>query len=177
MLCLPEIPSASNRGPDLGFASPRLNQPSCGVPAIASRTIQAWINRCPRRVAWECNQGVPGSDPQLPVSGLPRPCGTAYASGDEEVSQVHGESLRMCPGLGTPAGSREPRITVLPMRPSVTLTTSAPATWADFELNPRGPLPHCLRFTPPVARRRCKTHYRPARYVVGRAGFAPAGFR
>src|SRR5215831_6334930 len=44
------------------------------------------------------------------------------------------------------------------------------------ELNPRGPLPRCLRFTSPVARRRCKTRYRPARYGVGRAGFAPAGF-
>jgi hypothetical protein len=48
--------------------------------------------------------------------------------------------------------------------------------WPISELNPRGPLPCCLRFTSPVARRRCKTHYRPARYGVGRAGFTPAGF-
>ena len=36
------------------------------------------------------------------------------------------------------------------------------------ELNPRGPLPRCLRFTSPVARRRCKTHYRlPATALTG----------
>jgi len=87
-----------------------------------------------------------------------------------------GIPLRACPGLGTPAVHREPRIAVLVMRPSVRLTTSAPATTKISELNPRGPLPCCLRFTSPVARRRCKTRYRPAPYGVDRAGFAPAGF-
>src|ERR1700694_2153050 len=43
-----------------------------------------------------------------------------------------GIPLRPCPGLGTPAVRRDPRLTVLAMRPSVALTTSAPATWADF---------------------------------------------
>ena len=63
------------------------------------------------------------------------------------------------------------------MRPSVGQTTSASATGIKIsELNPRGPLPCCLRFTSPVARRRCKTRYRPTRYGVDRAGFAPAGF-
>jgi hypothetical protein len=72
-------------------------------------------------------------------------------------------------------GSRAPRIAVLGMQPSVVRTTSASATRVISELNPRGPLPCCLRFTSPVARRRCKTRYRPARYGVDRAGFSPAG--
>ena len=73
-------------------------------------------------------------------------------------------------------GPRDPRLAVPVMRPSVRLTTSASATRKISELNPRGPLPCCLRFTSPVTRRRCKTRYRPARCGVDRAGFAPAGF-
>jgi hypothetical protein len=72
-------------------------------------------------------------------------------------------------------GSRVPRIAVLGVQPSVVRTTSASATRVISELNPRGPPPCCLRFTSPVARRRCKTRYRPARYGVDRAGFSPAG--
>ena len=72
-------------------------------------------------------------------------------------------------------GPRDPRLAVPVMRPSVRLTTSASATRKISELNPRGPLPCCLRFTSPVTRRRCKTRYRPARCGVDRAGFAPAG--
>jgi len=43
-----------------------------------------------------------------------------------------GIPLRACPGLGTPAVRREPRLAVLAMQPSVESTTSASATWKDF---------------------------------------------
>ena len=38
------------------------------------------------------------------------------------------------------------------------------------ELNPHGLLPCCVRFAPPVARRRRNTRYRSARYGFDRAG-------
>jgi hypothetical protein len=49
--------------------------------------------------------------------------------------------LRACPGLGTPAVRREPRVAVPAMRPSVTLTTSASAAWADFGAESTRPAP------------------------------------
>jgi hypothetical protein len=88
-----------------------------------------------------------------------------------------GIPLRACPGLGTPAARREPRLTVPAIQPSVDTTTSASATKQDFGAEIRAARSlACLRFTSPVARRKCKTRYRPARYGVDRAGFAPAGF-
>ena len=87
-----------------------------------------------------------------------------------------GNPFESVPRARDSGGSREPRVAVLVMQPSVALTTSAPAMREISELNPRGPFPCCLRFTSPVARRRCKTRYRPARCGVDRAGFPPAGF-
>ena len=105
---------------------------------------------------------------------LRSPLTTRYRSGRRRggLPRSWGIPLRACPGLATPAVRPDPRLAVLAMRPSVEATTSASATRQISELNPRGPLLVCLRFTWPVARRRCKTHYRPARYGVDRAGFA-----
>ena len=64
-----------------------------------------------------------------------------------------GNPCESVPRARDSGGSREPRIAVLVMQPSVRLTTSASATRKISELNPRGPLPCCLRFTSPVARR------------------------
>ena len=45
------------------------------------------------------------------------------------------------------------------------------------ELNPHGPLPHCLRFAPTSHPVNGKTRFRPARYGVDRAGLSPAGLQ
>ena len=52
-----------------------------------------------------------------------------------------GIPLRTCPGLGTPAVRREPRMSVLAMQPSVRLTTSASATRTDFGAESTRPAP------------------------------------
>jgi hypothetical protein len=72
-------------------------------------------------------------------------------------------------------GSREPRLTVPAILPSVRLTTSASATRKDFGAESARPAPllSTLHLAGRPARR--KTRYRPARYSVDRAGFTPAG--
>jgi hypothetical protein len=62
--------------------------------------------------------------------------------GDEEVfPRSWGIPLRACPGLGTPAARREPRIAVLALLPSVEETTSASATLDDFGAESARPAP------------------------------------
>ena len=45
------------------------------------------------------------------------------------------------------------------------------------ELNSRGLLPCCLRFTSRVTPGKCKTRYRPARYGFDRVGLSPTGLQ
>ena len=78
------------------------------------------------------------------LSGEPHPL---LAGGDWRFSQVPGESVETCPGLGTPAAPDNLAIAVVQMLPSARLMTSASATKNISELNPRGPLPCCLRFS------------------------------
>ena len=85
----------------------------------------------------------PGPGPLL--SGVPFPF---FAGGDEEVSQVPGESLEACPGLETPAAPNNLALSVVRILPSARLTASASATIMISKLNPHGPLPCCLRFNP-----------------------------
>src|SRR3989442_558093 len=44
------------------------------------------------------------------------------------------------------------------------------------ELNPHGPLPRCLRFSPAGRPTKGKTRYRPARCGFSRTGLSPVGF-
>ena len=61
----------------------------------------------------------------------------------------------------TPAGSRAPGHCGAATRPSVTLTTSAPAMMIDFGAQSHGPLTRCLRFAARVAPAPRKTRFRP----------------
>jgi hypothetical protein len=112
-------------------------------------------------------------------AGLWSPLTGQYLGMTEETGGLPGSwgiPVRACPGLETPAARRD--LAYRSSRYSLPLnqTRRHPQPVAISELNPRGPLPRCLRFTSPVAQRRCKTRYRPARYGVDRSGFSPAGF-
>ena len=86
-----------------------------------------------------------------------------------------GIPVNACPGLGTPAAPNDLAVPVVRMLSSARLTASTSATVTISELNPRGPRPRCLRFTPTSRPARGKARYRPARYGFGRAGLSPAG--
>ena len=118
-------------------------------------------------------------DPSVPVPasfGLPCRRGTAHRRRRGGLPRSRRIPVRACPGLGTPAARREPRITVPAIQPSVRLTTSASATRKDFGAESARPAPSLSTLHLAGRPARCKTRYRPARYGVDRAGFTPAGF-
>jgi hypothetical protein len=88
-----------------------------------------------------------------------------------------GNPSESVPRARNSGGSHEPRLSALGMRPSVADDNVGFRDDKRFRSSIRAARSlACLRFTSPVVRRRCKTHYRPARYSVDRAGFSPAGF-